>query len=102
VNATPAPVAVVLELRAKPGDAAGVLRWCEENLADTRAYEGCSGAEAYTDPGDPDTVVVLEHWRERGDHQAYGAWRAESGTLAGLTPLLASPPAARYLDFAKT
>lgn len=98
----PSPTAVILELRAQPGQIDEVRRWFADNLGDTRAWEGCESVEFYNDASDADAAVVLEHWRSRDEHEAYSAWRAESGTLATLVPLLAGAPAVRYVEWAQT
>jgi quinol monooxygenase YgiN len=99
---TQAPVAVILEVRAASGRMDDLISWCEENLADTRARAGCYSCELYTHPEDADAAVILEYWRSREHHQAYGAWRAENGSSAEFGALLAGPASVRYLAFRAT
>lgn len=101
MTSTSAPIAVIVACRLKPGKVADFVRWSEENLGDTRAWEGCIACEAYTEPDDWQAAGFLERWRTRSDHEAYSRWRAESGTVDSLGELLERPPDVRYLELAK-
>jgi len=99
---TKAPIAFLLEVRSAEGRMGDLIHWCEQNLRDTRAREGCFSCELFTNPDDPNAAVILEYWRSREDHQAYGRWRAENGSGAEFGALLAEPPNARYVNFQPT
>jgi quinol monooxygenase YgiN len=97
-----AQVVVIVDVRLKPGKAVDFARWSEENLGDTRAWDGCIGVDAYTDPADPQAAAFVEHWRSRSDHEAYGRWRRETDSAKSLGALFEGPPTVRYLELAKT
>ena len=70
----------------------------EQGLTATRAFEGCESIEAYTDADNPDNIVLWEKFATRADHEAYLAWRIETGLLDALASILASDPEFTYLD----
>ena len=70
----------------------------EQGLTATRAFEGCESIEAYTDPDNPDNIVLWEKFATRADHETYLAWRIETGLLDALASILASDPEFTYLD----
>ena len=70
----------------------------EQGLTATRAFEGCESIEAYTDVDNPDNIVLWEKFATRADHEAYLAWRIETGLLDALASILASDLEVTYLD----
>ena len=70
----------------------------DQGLVATRAFEGCESIEAYTDTDNPDTIVLWEKFATRADHEAYLAWRVETGLLDMLGPILASDLEVTYLE----
>jgi quinol monooxygenase YgiN len=70
----------------------------EQGLTATRAFEGCESIEAYTDADNPDNIVLWEKFATRADHEAYLAWRIETGLLDALASILASDLEVTYLD----
>ncbi|MBC8365285.1 MAG: antibiotic biosynthesis monooxygenase [Actinobacteria bacterium] len=80
------------------GKGADLLAILNEALVDTRAFEGCESIEAYTDSDNPDQVVLWEKFATRANHEAYLAWRIETGMLEMLGPILASDLQVTYLD----
>ena len=93
-------VLVILEVPAQEGRGPELREIVVAMLAATRERAGCRGAGAYLDAERPDTVVVVEEWAARADHEAYVAWRAEQGDPEGIGALLAGAPATRYLELA--
>ena len=89
---------VLLTLKLKPDSAEPVSRIFAENLADTRAFEGCEAIEVVLNQDDPTDMVLIERWQTRGHYEKYLAWRTESGFLDILGPLVAGPPDIRYFD----
>lgn len=70
----------------------------EQGLTATRAFEGCESIEAYTDADNPDNIVLWEKFATRANHEAYLAWRIETGLLDALSSILASDLQVTYLD----
>ena len=66
-------------------------------LVETRAWSGCEAIEVFTDADNPDKVILWETFTERSDHEAYLAWRIETGMLDLLGPILASDLEITYL-----
>ncbi len=88
----------LVEFQCAPGKGAEFLEILLPALADTRAYEGCESIEAYVDQDNPDLVVLWEKWAARENHQAYVAWRTETGLLDVIGPFMAEPP--RFIHLA--
>jgi quinol monooxygenase YgiN len=68
-------------------------------LVDTRAFDGCQEVKVYRGQEDADRVVLVEQWDSPANHQAYMAWRTETGALAALADVLAAEPTFTYFDF---
>ncbi len=82
----------------REGQGAGLLETLKTALVDTRAFDGCESIEVFTDADNPDTVVLWEHFETRAHHEAYLAWRVETGLLDMLAPILAGDLQVTYLD----
>lgn len=91
-------VTVLADLRLDPVNRTDFLKAVDESLSDTRSYEGCEGVEVVADMDDPGHIVLIERWTERSRHEAYLAWRTESGTLAEIAAMLSAEPAFTYLE----
>ena len=72
----------------REGQGAGLVAAFKSALVETRAFEGCESVEVYTDADAPDRVVLWEKFAERANHEAYMAWRTETGLLEMLAPIL--------------
>jgi quinol monooxygenase YgiN len=90
-------ILVVLELEAKEGAADEMIAVLKGSLVDTRARQGCEGVTVHKDHDRPDSVVLVERWASRADDDAYRAWRAGDGAVAGMAPLVAKVRL-RYFD----
>ena len=66
-------------------------------LAKTHGYTITSD-EVYAHADNPDTIVLWEKFATRAHHEAYLAWRIETGMLDMLGPILASGLEVAYLD----
>jgi heme oxygenase (mycobilin-producing) len=82
---------VMLDLKLNKGAGVEFLPGLLTSLAETRAYEGCELVETYVDADDPDHIVLWEKWAARTNQEAYISWRAESGMIEALAPILAEP-----------
>lgn len=91
-------VTVLATLKLKPGLADTVLGGLKDMLPDTRAYAGCESVDVVRDMDNPDTVILVEQWGARSDHEAYMAWRTETGALAAMAEVMAEPPIFTYCN----
>ncbi len=78
------------------GKGAELVEMMKEALVDTRAWQGCQSVEVYTNADAPDDVVLWETFDQRSDHEAYLAWRVETGLMDLLAPVLRSGPQFTY------
>ncbi len=81
---------VLAEFTCLPGKADEFLEVLLAALPDTRAFEGCEGIDTYRDQDNADVVVLWEKWVSRPNHEAYVAWRIETGMLDLIGPYMAS------------
>jgi len=91
------PVTAHLDLNLKAEalpTAPAVLR---DILSDTRAFDGCLGADVLVDSKDPAHFLVVEQWVSMEHDAAYRAWRAGEGA-SGLGELLAAPPVLTHYE----
>ena len=89
-----------MEFPCAPGKGAEFLEILLPALADTRAYEGCELVETYVDQDNPDLVMLWEKWAARENHEAYLAWRVETGMIDLIGPLMAGEPRFVHLSAA--
>ena len=80
------------------GLGAGLVETLKSALVDTRAFDGCESIEVYVDADEPDKVILWEKFATRAHHEAYLAWRVETGLLDMLAPILAEDLKITYLD----
>ncbi len=66
-------------------------------LVETRAWDGCEAVEVFSNADDPDLVILWETFAQRSDHEAYLAWRIETGLPEALGPYLSGGLEVTYL-----
>ena len=89
---------VYAEFPCKEGEGANLVNMLREILPDTRAFEGCESIEVYTGGSDnADDVVIWQRWATRANHEAYLAWRTETGAFDAIIPILAGEFRISYL-----
>ena len=93
-------VTVLLELKAKAGTGGGLAGVFKQILPDTRKFEGCKGVTVLQNQDDPDTLVLVEEWETKENHQKYMAWRTETGLVDQLVAAIEGPPSIRYFGTA--
>ncbi len=91
-------VHVIFSCQAGKGADFLALMESDQGLVATRAFEGCESVEVYTDVDNPDTIVLWEKFATRANHEAYLAWRIETGMIDMLGSILASDLQVTYLD----
>lgn len=84
-------VMVSLNIPFQPDKFDDALALFEASLGDTRAFEGCERLETYIDR-ENSRVLLIEQWAEQANQEAYMGWRAETGFIDKLGPLLAGAP----------
>jgi quinol monooxygenase YgiN len=82
---------LILTFPCKPGAGAGLLEELKTALIDTRAYKGCLSVATYTSASNPDDIILIEEWDHKSSQVAYMQWRAETGMIEHLAPILAGP-----------
>lgn len=93
-------VRVLLEVRAKPGTGNELVAYLRTILPETRAYEGCLGADMLQNSDDGDNLVLVETWETREQYEKYLAWRRGRGDSDRLKEGLAEPPDIRHFEVA--
>ena len=93
-------VTVLLELKAKSGTGDAMVGVFKSILPDTRAYEGCISVDVLQNQDDPDTLVLVEVWEAKENHEKYMGWRAETGLVDQLMAAVENPPSIRYFETA--
>lgn len=88
---------VTLLFPCKPGEGKNLVEVLPAVLVETRAFEGCLSVATYTYEDSPDSVLLFEEWESRAAQEKYLTWRIESGMMALLEPILASPLEIHYL-----
>jgi quinol monooxygenase YgiN len=91
-------VTVIATLNLKAGMADAVLGGLKDMLPGTRAFQGCEDVLVVQDQDKPDTLILVEQWGARSDHEAYLAWRTETGALASMAEVMAEPPVFTYCN----
>jgi quinol monooxygenase YgiN len=91
-------IVATAEFFMKPEKAEEFVSMLQAALPDTRAYEGCEGVETHINQDDPNHLFLIERWGARSDHEAYLAWRAETGMMDTVGDYLSGPPKFTYLD----
>lgn len=76
-------VTIVISMGLREGTLPDAIRWLEDNLADTRAFEGCEGVTSYTHADDPNRITLIETWGSADQHAAYSQWRADNAATQG-------------------
>ena len=84
--------------RCNEGQGENLVAIFGEALIDTRAFDGCESVEVYADAATPAAIVRWEKFATRAHHEAYLAWRIETGMLDMLGPILTSGLEVAYLD----
>jgi quinol monooxygenase YgiN len=91
-------VAVTLQFQVKPDKVGDVLGFLRKNVPDHRSYEGCESLAVHQSQDDPTRFFLYEQWSARPRHEAYLAWRSETGMLAELVEMLAGDPSFGYYN----
>lgn len=84
-------VMVSLNIPFQPDKLDEALALFATDLGDTRAFEGCERLESFIDR-ENSRILLIEQWAEPANHEAYMGWRAETGFIDKLGPLLAGAP----------
>jgi quinol monooxygenase YgiN len=91
-------VLVVGEIHVKPEDVSKMKSLLAEIFPGTREYDGCQGIDSYSDTEDSSSMLLIERWDSRAQHEKYMAWRTETGVMDKVGAMLAGPPVIRYYE----
>ena len=74
--------------------------WCrgDTGLKVTRGFKGCRSVEVSADHEKPNTLHLYCHWASKDDHNAYFAYRMETGLADLFDKFLAAPPVITWYD----
>jgi len=61
-------------------------------LSETREFEGCISVTTHRDLDDSSRVLLIEEWDTREHQLNYLKWRAETGLMEAIGPMLAAEP----------
>lgn len=86
---------VLLESTVKTETIDSLFSFLEENLPNVRSFKGCLNVTVLFDEA-ANQMMFDEEWKSKQDHQAYMAFIASNGVLAGLADFLESPPKISY------
>ena len=89
---------VTAEFVCKKGMGKQMLEDLREVMPGTRKAKGLIDVVVHIDQDNPDRIFLVEHWDDRAAHEAYVAWRAETGDLDNMGEGLAEPPKISYFD----
>ena len=91
-------VAVTLQFQVKAEKVDDVLDFLRKNVPDHRSYDGCESLVVHQSQDDRTTFFLYEQWTTRPRHEAYLAWRTETGMLQELVEMLAGEPSFGYYN----
>ncbi len=91
-------VLAIADFYVKPEKSEEFLGILKQALPDTRAFKGCEHLDTHVNQDDPGHVCLAETWASRSDHEAYLAWRMETGMMDMLGPFVTAPPKFTYFD----
>ena len=89
---------VTAEFTCKEGLGKQTLEDLRAMMPDTRKKGGVIDVVVHVNQDNPDRIFLVEHWEDRATHEAYVAWRAETGDLEKMGKTLAGPPKIGYWD----
>ncbi len=65
----------------------------------TRNFNGCIYIECYNDMNDENSLILIQKWKTRKDHEDYLKMREDSGLLEKLKENLEEPLVPIYLNY---
>jgi quinol monooxygenase YgiN len=84
-------IMVTVEFCFKPESYAAALDLLANSLGDTRSFDGCLKLDTYVDD-ESCTVLLIEEWESASHQEKYLGWRAETGFMDVLGPIIAAAP----------
>jgi quinol monooxygenase YgiN len=83
---------VLATARAKPGKESDLERALREAAGPTRAQRGCLQFELFRSAQDPATIIALERWSSKEDHQRHLQGDHVKTLMTRFEGVLAGPP----------
>tara|TARA_B110000503_G_C6900146_1_gene310369 strand:+ start:276 stop:566 length:291 start_codon:yes stop_codon:yes gene_type:complete len=90
-------IKVLIEFPLRSGKLEELCKLLKNILIETRAFSGCLKAETCA-ATDESSVILIEEWESRSDHENYLAWRIETGLIKALEPYVSAPPTISYFS----
>jgi len=84
-------IKTIIELQAKPGQRAELMRIMDEIIATMRQVPGFQGISRYEVLDDPDKLVEIAEWASPEARQTWLDQSAETGVLKPLFEILGAP-----------
>lgn len=91
-------ITATLELRLDPSKLDDARTVLGRVLAETRAFDGNLGVDVLVDANDPAHWIAYETWESIEHDRAYREFRAGTGAITDLGPLLAARPALTWFE----
>lgn len=67
-------------------------------VEETRAFPGFRDIRVLHNADRPNEVILIEEWDSRADHEAYVAFRTETGVMDQTAQMVTEPPRLDYWD----
>ena len=74
-------VQIIVDCDVKADSLSEMNAFMKDNLADTRAFDGCESLTVQTNVDDPQNMVIVEQWQSREHYENYLGWRTETGDM---------------------
>jgi len=89
-------VTTIWTFKVKPDAVDEMHDYMKSELTNTRRFKGCEEASSLVGADDPTAMVFVVRWSERGNYEAYLAWRKSTGDNAKTNSLIESGSAVLY------
>lgn len=88
-------VRLVINLQARPGKGAELLKVMEQRCVEVRKEPGCQQFEVFQSGHDPDNLCLLEHWADQAALDVHAGVNAGRPPNAAMAELRADGPGSR-------
>jgi quinol monooxygenase YgiN len=89
------PVRLVINLQARPGKGAELLKAMEQRCVEVRREPGCQQFEVFQSGNNPDNLCLLELWADQAALDVHAGVNASRPPNAAMAELRADGPGSR-------